>query len=176
MLDPTNYRKLIGKLIYLTITRPDISFSVNYLSQFLASPTLTHFRSGIKILKYIKQAPGKGILYRRDAPLQLRAFCDADWADCPVTRKSISGFCVLLGTTALSWKSKKQTTISRSSAESEYRSMASCVCELLWLQYLLNDLNVHLQFQSTLSCDNRAANHIATNPVFHERTKHIEID
>ena len=174
--NPEKFRRLIGKLLYLTVTRPDISFSVAYLSQFLSTPLQSHFQSGLKILKYIKQAPGNGLLYKRNASLQLHTFCDADWADCPTTRRSVSGYCILLGSTAISWKSKKQNTVSRSSAESEYRAMSSCVCELLWIHFLLHDLRVTLTGKSTLSCDNIAAIHIASNPVFHERTKHIEID
>jgi len=92
--DPQKFRRLIGKLLYLTITRSDIAFPVSYLSQFLSAPLQAHFQAGLKILKYIKLAPGKGLLYRRDAPLQLHSYCDADWVDCPVTRKSVSGYCV----------------------------------------------------------------------------------
>lgn len=97
--DPSQFRKLIGKLLYLTITRPDITFSVSYLSQFLAKNTLTHFHAGIKILKYIKNAPGKGILYKRNTHIKLNALCDVDWEGCPTSRRSITGYyCILLKT------------------------------------------------------------------------------
>lgn len=121
--DPSKYRRLIGKLLYLIITKPDIAYSVSYLSQFLAQSLTSHYASNIKILKYIKQASRKGLLYKRNAILQLRVFCDADWADCPTTRKSISGNYALLG-----------------DVELKYRSMTSCVCELLWLHYFSHDL------------------------------------
>lgn len=118
----------------------------------------------------------QGILFPSDSDLTLRAFCDADWAACPLTRKSITGFCVLLGSSVISWKSKKQHVVSRSSAESEYRSMAVTCCELVWLVRLLFDLCVSITDPITLVCDNNAALHLARNPVFHERTKHVEID
>lgn len=104
--DLSSYKILIGKLLF-TITRPDIAFAVNHYNQFLSNPLKFHFNSAIKILKYIKWAPGKGILYRRDAPFQLQTYYDVDWADCPNTRKSITGYSILLGGSTISWKSKK---------------------------------------------------------------------
>lgn len=158
-------------MLYLTITIPDISYAVSFLIQFLSKPLQPHFQSGIKILKYIKNAPGKGILYKRDAPITIDAYCDADWVDCPsTTRRSITGFCILIGGSTISLKSNKQSTISRSYAENEYRSMASTVYEIIWLHSFLKDLQVELHSKTTLHCDNKAAIHIASNPIFHERT------
>jgi len=174
--DPVKFRRLIGKLLYLTITRPDICFPVQTLSQFLDKPTISHWKAGLKILRYLKGAPGQGILYRRDSPLTLSAFSDSDWADCPLTRRSVTGFFTLLGSSIISWRSKKQSTVSKSLAEAEYRALATTVCELTWLQNLLLDLSIRPKLSATLFCDNQSALHIVRNPVFHERTKHLDVD
>ncbi|XP_074347313.1 uncharacterized protein LOC141686159 [Apium graveolens] len=113
LIDGTSYRRLVGQLIYLTITRPELSYPVHILSQFMAAPTDQHWNAAIKLIKYLKQAPGQGILLSASSPLELKVFCDADWASCPMTRRSLSGFCVMLGNSLLSWKCKKQNIVAR---------------------------------------------------------------
>ncbi|CAM8959948.1 unnamed protein product [Rhodiola kirilowii] len=174
--DPLHYRRLVGKLIYLTITRPDLAYPVHILSQFMQHPTEDHQAAALRLLRYVKAAPAQGILFPARSDLQLKAFCDADWAACPLTRRSITGHCVMLGPCIISWKTKKQPVVSRSSAESEYRSMAAVCCELTWLARLIADMGVPVTYAIHLHCDNKAAIHIAHNPVFHERTKHVELD
>ncbi|CAM8888782.1 unnamed protein product [Rhodiola kirilowii] len=176
LVDPLPYRKLVGKLIYMTITRPDLAYPIHILSQYMQNPTEEHWRAATRLLRYVKGAPAQGILFSAQSSLDLRTFCDADRATCPITRKSITGHCVLLGSSIISWKTKKQPVVSRSSTESEYRAMAVVCCELVWLARLLGDLGVEVPRPIPLYCDNKAAIHIAHNPVFHERTKHIEID
>jgi hypothetical protein len=174
--DSGRYRRLVGKLNYLTVTRPDISFAVSVVSQFLNSPCQEHMDAVIRILKYIKGAPGKGLIYKDRGHTQIVGYSDADWAGSPIDRRSTSGYCVLVGGNLISWKSKKQNVVARSSAEAEYRAMALVTCELIWLKQLLKELQFEDTRPMTLICDNQAALHIASNPVFHERTKHIEID
>ncbi|KAJ9687350.1 hypothetical protein PVL29_016010 [Vitis rotundifolia] len=174
--DPGRYRRLVGKLNYLTITRPDISFPVSVVSQFLQSPCDSHWDAVIRILRYIKSTPGQGVLYENRGHTQVIGYTDADWAGSPTDRRSTSGYCVFIGGNLISWKSKKQDVVARSSAEAEYRAMALATCELIWLRHLLRELRFGKDEQMKLICDNQAALHIASNPVFHERTKHIEVD
>ncbi|RVW46896.1 Retrovirus-related Pol polyprotein from transposon TNT 1-94 [Vitis vinifera] len=174
--DPGRYRRLVGKLNYLTITRPDISFPVSVVSQFLQSPCDSHWDAVIRILRYIKSTPGQGVLYENRGHTQVVGYTDADWAGSPTDRRSTSGYCVFIGGNLISWKSKKQDVVARSSAEAEYRAMTLATCELIWLRHLLQELRFGKDEQMKLICDNQAALHIASNPVFHERTKHIEVD
>ncbi|KAG7581709.1 Reverse transcriptase RNA-dependent DNA polymerase [Arabidopsis suecica] len=169
------YRSLVGRLMYLTITRPDITFAVNKLCQFSSAPRTTHLNAVYKVLQYIKGTVGQGLFYSADPDLTLKGFADADWGTCPDSRRSTTGFTMFVGSSLISWRSKKQPTISRSSAEAEYRALALASCEMAWLATLLSELQVSTSVPILYS-DSTAAIYIATNPVFHERTKHIEID
>ncbi|KAK4401408.1 Retrovirus-related Pol polyprotein from transposon RE2 [Sesamum angolense] len=174
--NPNKYRRLIGRLLYLGFTRPDISFAVQQLSQFLQAPRTSHWDAALHVLRYLKGTPSTGLFFSSSSSSQLTAYSDASWASCLDSRRSITGYCIFLGTSLVSWKTKKQATVSRSSAEAEYRSMASTVCELLWITYLLRDFGVSVSLPIHFWCDNQAALHITANPVFHERTKHLDID
>ncbi|KAJ0843293.1 putative RNA-directed DNA polymerase [Helianthus annuus] len=176
LLDITGYQKLIGKLIYLSHTRPDISYSVQFLSQFMHKPSKSHLQIALRLLRYLKKSPGKGILFTKGTSFDLTAYADSDWGKCVETRRSVTGFCIFLGNSLVSWKSKKQNTVSRSSAEAEYRAMCSATCEIMWLANILKELNIQIELPISLFCDNSAAISITANPVFHDRTKHFEID
>ncbi|KAJ0892684.1 putative RNA-directed DNA polymerase [Helianthus annuus] len=172
----TGFQKLVGKLIYLSLTRPDISYAVQFLSQFMHSPTDMHLQIALRLLRYLKSGPGCGLLFKKDDKLGLVGFVDSDWAKCLSTRKSVTGYCVYLGGSLVSWKSKKQSTVSRSTGEAEYRAMCSATCEIMWLLNLLREVGVNCELPVKLYCDSKAAISIAANPVFHEKTKHFEVD
>jgi len=142
----------------------------------MQAPRVPHYQAAIHVLRYLRAQPTLGVLLHHDSSFSLLAYCDADWASCSHTRKSVSGYVIFLGHTLISWKSKKQQTVSLSSAEVEYRSMRRLVAELAWLSRLLYELTVDTVTPIPLKCDNQAAIYIAKNPVFHEHTKHIELD
>ncbi|GJT82790.1 putative RNA-directed DNA polymerase [Tanacetum coccineum] len=174
-VDGNQYRRLIGKLLYLQATRPDITYAVNILSQFVSDPRQPHMDAANRVLCYLKGTPGQGILIPRDGGTNLLAYCDSDWLGCPMTRRSRTGYLLLLGGAPVSWKTKKQSVVSKSSAEAEYRAMSNAVSEILWMRWLLGELDMAPVGPTALFCDNQAARHIANNPVFHERTKHVEM-
>ncbi|TYK00711.1 putative mitochondrial protein [Cucumis melo var. makuwa] len=174
--DVSLYRQLVGSLIYLTVTRPDIAYAVHIVSQFMAAPRTIHFTVVLRILRYVKGTLGHGLQFSSQSSLVLSGYSNADWAGDPTDRHSTTGYCFYLGDSLISWRSKKQSVVSRSSTESEYRALADATAELLWLRWLLADMGVPQQGPTLLHCDNRSAIQIAHNDVFHERTKHIEND
>ncbi|KAL3565808.1 hypothetical protein D5086_033854 [Populus alba] len=174
--DPASYHRLIGRLLYLTITRPDFSYAIQTLSQFMSNPHTIHLQAAERVLRYLKATPGQGIFLKADSTFHLKAYSDSDWGGCIDTRRSVTGFLVFLGDSLISWKSKKQPIVSRSSAEAEYRALATTSCELQWLIYLLNDFHIPHSKPALLYTDNKPASEIASNPVHHECTKHIQLD
>ncbi|XP_020271155.1 uncharacterized protein LOC109846342 [Asparagus officinalis] len=175
-IDGAAYRQLVCRLIYLTITRLEISYLVHVLSQFAQVPRKEYFEAAMRVVGYIKGSPGQGILLRSNCDLRLGAYYDSDWVSCPITRRLVSGYFITIRESPISWKMKKQSTVSRLSAEVEYRAMAAVMSELVWLKSLLTSFLVDHRQLMELFCDNQSAIHIVVNPVFHEQTKHFEID
>ena len=166
--NPERYRHLVGKLNYLTITPPDISFVVSVLSQYMKDPHLPHWEAVIRIVRYLKSHLGCGLLYKTNGHLQIEAYTDTDWVGSLSDRKSTIGYCTFLGGNLITWKSKKQIVVARSSAEAEYRAMTLTSCELMWIKHLLEELKFVVMLPMTVHCDNEASIHIASNLVFHE--------
>jgi histone deacetylase 1/2 len=176
--DPYMYRSVVGALQYATLTRPEISYAVNKVCQFMSHPLEVHWVAVKRILRYLKGTLHHGLHLSPAAPSHLpslKAFCDADWASDPDDRRSTSGAPIYFGPNLISWWSRKQPVVARSSTEAEYRSLAHATAELLWVQTLLTEL--HVSFTSpVIYCDNLSAVSLAHNPVMHARTKHMEID
>ncbi|KAL5567394.1 hypothetical protein UlMin_030558 [Ulmus minor] len=175
-VDKERYQRLVGRLIYLSHTRPDIAYAVSVISQFMHAPRENHMEAAYRVLRYLKSAPGKGIIFRKSEKMEVEAYTDADWAGSVMDRRSTSGYCTFIGGNLVTWRSKKQSVVARSSAEAEFRSMAQGICELIWIKLILTDLGVKLEGPMKLYCDNISAISIAHNPVQHDRTKHVEID
>jgi hypothetical protein len=174
--DPSEYRSLAGASQYLTLTRPDLSYAIQQICLFMDDPRESHLQFLKRILRYVKATSHLGLQLHARSSSELVAYSDTDWAGCPDTRKSISGFCVFLGSNLVSWSSKRQHTVSRSSAEAEYRAVANCVAETVWLRQLLAELHHPASKATVVYCDNISATYMSSNPIQHQRTKHIEID
>ncbi|XP_051145340.1 uncharacterized mitochondrial protein AtMg00810-like [Andrographis paniculata] len=173
-VDQKLYKSIIGSLLYLTVSRPDISFSVGVCARFQSTPKESHLKAAKRILKYVKGIEELGLWYSNRSDLDLIGFTDSDWAGCYDDRKSTTIGCFYIGDNIVSWSSKKQNSIALSTAEAEYIAAGSCCAQLLWIRQMLHDYGIgHDSF--TLFCDNTSAINISKNPVQHGRTKHIDI-
>ena len=170
------YQRLVGRLINLAHTRPDIAYSMSIISQFMHDLREIHLQATYRVLHYLKAHPRKGILFKKTSNIALAIYTDADFAGSPLDRRSTTCYCTFIGGNLVSWRSKKQKVVARSSSEAEFRAMAAGVCELLWVKIILKDLKVQRSKPMKLYCDNKSAISIAHNPVQHDQTKHIEID
>ncbi|KAH9763832.1 retrovirus-related pol polyprotein from transposon RE1 [Citrus sinensis] len=176
-VDKGRYQRLIGRLMYLSHTRPDLAYALSVVSQFMHNPGEQHMKAVIRILRYLKTNPGKGILFSKNEDYSnIEVYTDADWVGSVSDRRSTSGYFTFVGGNLVTWRSKKQHVVARSSAEAEYQGMALGICEGLWISFILNDLGYSSQQPIQLYCDNKAARDIAHNPVQHDRTKHVEVD
>lgn len=174
--DQFQYRSIVGGLQYLTVTRPDLSFAMNRVCQYIQAPTDVHRAAAKRILQFVKGTLDQGLKIHRSAGATINAFSDADWAGCPDDQRSTSGFAVFLDSNLVSWSSCKQPIVSRSSIEAEYKAITNVTAKIIWIHSLLKELGV-CQYQTPLLwCDNLGATYLTTNPMFRARMKHIEVD
>jgi len=173
--NPSDFRQLIGALQYATLTRPDIAYSVNQLYQHMQAPTSVHSTAAKRVLRYLKGTLDFGLHYTKGS-FTLHGFSDSDWASNPDDRRSTTGYGIFFGSNLISWSAKKQTVVSRSSTKAKYRAMAITTADLYWLRMLFKELQLPLPSPLTIWCDNSGSLDIASNPVSHARTKHIEVD
>ena len=176
--DPTPYRSLVDALQYATFTRLDITYVVNQVCQYMhkpTAPTATHLAAAKRILRYLQGTLHLGIHFQSGSPA-LITFTDSDWVGDPYDMRSTTGITVFLGNNPITWVSKKQHIVSRSSTEAEYQALATRAAELAWLRQVLCDLGIFLSSALAIWCDNTSAIALASNPIFHSQTKHIEVD
>lgn len=176
MADPREYCTIIGSLQYLSVTRPDIAYSVNRLSQFMHCPTDDHWQAAKRVLRYLAGTLSHVILLRRNTPLSLHAYSDTDWAGDTDDFVSTNAFILYIGSTPIAWSSRKQTGVARSSTEAEYRSVANTAAEMKWVCSLLSELGITLTHPPVVFCDNVGATYLSANPVFDSRMKHLALD
>lgn len=172
----THYRSLCGGLQYLTFTRPDISYAVQQICLFMHAPRVEHMNALKRVLRYVQGTLNYGLHMSKSSVSSLLSYTDADWGGCPDTCRSTSGYCVFLGDNLISWSAKRQPTLSKSSAEAEYRGVANVVSESCWVRNLLLELGFPISKATLIYCDNVSAIYLSSNPVQHQRTKHIEMD
>ncbi|GKV19456.1 hypothetical protein SLEP1_g29717 [Rubroshorea leprosula] len=176
LTDPTAYRQIVGSLQYLSLTRPDLCFAVNRLSQFMHNPIDLHWQAVKRVLRYLNGTKFHGLLLRPQTSLSLHGFSDADWAGDKDTSISTTGYVMYLGSSPVSWKATKQRVVARSSTEAEYKALAAASSEMVWILNLLHELGIHPSTPPALYCDNIGATYLSSNPVMHSRMKHIAID
>ena len=173
--DGSIYRSLIGSLLYLSSTRSDIVFTVNYLSRFMQNPSQIHYTAAKRVLRYLRGTVDFGVYFSRMNTIKLKGFCDSDWGGSDEEMVSTSGYCFAIGEGIFCWNSKKQPVVAHSTAEAEYISAYVASNQLVWLRKVLKDLNCEQEEPTDLFCDNQSAIAISKNSVFHDRTKHMKI-
>ena len=176
LTDRSRYQRLVGKLIYLSHTRPDIDYAVGIVSQFMHRPQTYHMEAVLRICRYLKGTTGHGVLFSKSDNLDIHGYTDADWAGNPNDRRSTVGYFIFVGGNLVTWRSKKQKVVALSSAEAEFCGIKSGLTEIMWLRRLMKELSLAPSRKCRLYCDNKAAISISENPVQHDRTKHVEVD
>ena len=173
-VEESKYRGMVGSLLYLTASRPDIMFSVCMCARFQANPKESHLSAVKRIMRYLIGTQNMGLWYPKGTDCTLVGYSDSDFAGCKMDRKSTSGTCHLLGNALVSWHSKKQASVALSTTEAEYVAAGSCCAQIIWMKQQLSDFGINLK-TVPIKCDNTSAINLTKNPVYHSRTKHIEI-
>jgi len=174
-VDESFYKQIVGSLMYLTSTRPDLVYSVSLISRYMARPTELHLQAAKRILRYLKGTFDYGIMYKKRSSNDLIAYTDSDYAGDLNDRKNTSGYVFLLSSGAVSWLSKKQSIVTLSTTEAEFVAAAGCASQVVWMRRVLEQLG-HVQKRSTIvMCDNSSTIKLSKNPVMHGRSKHIAV-
>ncbi|CAJ2640974.1 unnamed protein product [Trifolium pratense] len=174
-VDATKYKQIVGCLMYLLASRPDLAFSVCLIARYMDKPTDMHLTAAKRILRYLKGTMSLGILYKRGSELQLHGWTDSDYAGDIDDRRSTSGYVFKLGSSAISWSSKKQPIVTLSTTEAEFVAAASCACQAVWLKKILHQLRKDQNKSTVIFCDNSSSIKVSKNPIMHGRMKHIDV-
>lgn len=174
-VDSTLYKQIVGSLMYLTATRPDIMYSVSLISRYMENPTEMHLLTAKRILRYLQGTKDFGLFYKKGEKMELVGFTDSDYAGDQDDRRSTSGFIFMFGTGAVSWSSKKQQIVTLSTTEAEFIAATACACQAIWIRRILEELQVQQIGATTVFCDNNSAIKLSKNPVLHGRSKHIDV-
>lgn len=173
--EPTKYRSIVGGLLYLCTSRPDIMFASSYLSRYMSAPLTKHYQEAKRVLRYIKGTSRFGVQFTSVENPELHGYSDSDWGGSNEDKKSTSGYLFTLGSAVFCWQSSKQKTVAQSTAEAEYIAVCAAANQAIWLQRLLGEIGFNTEDGVPIYCDNKSAIAIGKNPVQHRRTKHIEI-
>lgn len=174
-VDETFYKQIVGSLMYITATRPDLMFVVSLISRFMAQPTELHLQAAKRALRYLKGTVNYGIFYRKGGNEELIAYTDSDYAGDMEDRKSTSGYVFMLSEGAVSWSSRKQPIVTLSTTEAEFVAAAACACQAVWMRRILEKLSHSQTGCTTVMCDNSSTIKLSKNPVMHGRSKHIDV-
>ncbi|KAJ0802818.1 putative RNA-directed DNA polymerase [Helianthus annuus] len=171
----TEFRSLVGGLLYLTHTRPELAFAVGFIARYMQCPTSIHYGAARRILRYVSATLEYGIWYEGGAAVKVIGYSDSDWARSDEDRKSISAYVFSIGSSVVSWSSKKQQVVALSSTEAEYISATGAACQAVWMRQLLSELGYKQEEATEIYCDNESAIFMSKNAAFHSRSKHIDI-
>lgn len=174
-VDETLYKQIIGSLVYITTTRPDLQFSVSLLSRFMAKPTQLHLQAAKRFLRYLRSTINCGIWYKRGGAGEVQVYTDSDFAGDVDSRKSTTGYVFLLNGAAVIWSSKKQSIVTLSTTEAEYVAASACACQAIWFKRILKELGYNIEGSTVIQCDNTSTIKLSKNLVFHGRCKHIGV-
>ena len=174
-IDSTLYKQIVGSLMYLTTTRPDIMFAVSLISRFMENPTEMHLASAKRILRYLQGTIDYGIFYKKGEKSSLIGFTDSDYAGDQDDRKSTSGYVFMMGSGAISWSSRKQPIVTLSTTEAEYVAATSCASQAIWLRNVLKELHFSQEGPTSIYCDNNSTIKLSKDSVLHGRSKHIDV-
>ncbi|GKV04797.1 hypothetical protein SLEP1_g16905 [Rubroshorea leprosula] len=174
-VDSKLYKQIVGSLMYLTATRPDIMHGVSLISRYMEHPKEFHLQTAKRILKYLCGTEDFGLFYKKGDQTDLAGFTDSDYAGDLDDRKSTSGFVFMLGSGAISWSSKKQPIVTLSTTKAEYVAATSCACQAIWLRRIMEELELNQHEATSIYCDNNSAIKLSKNPILHGRSKHIHV-